>query len=894
MALQVGTSHAIPPAHGSATPSQAEDEELYDQLLQLRDVIVAGEHPYFKLPESAIAELKASIAQRSTQDGGTSLPQLSGAINGSAFATNQTQLQQTPSFPTFTGLPGLQASSTTQLPNGQSLTRIAKPTPSTTLDPIFLEKSDSLVRAEGQLKRQRLERELQSQLDRSKHPSRDKDSATDAPSLIDVDLAYFNALERVRPVSGLKEADQAGCAVSSLFDENDYYSSQVQSDWSSEADSSKDSDRATGAFTADFERLDGGPASALLHKKRHSDGRAFPVPGSSAAQPAEIDSQDDEYEPGEVVEIEDEDDDYIPPDASAFDSSRDYVPRANAPLVTPPEDDNSDYEPGEITDSNLKTPAQPVKQPVAQRSPNVPIVRNHLTHLAAPQPNRVSPLATAKSQNIELELVNGRPEVVQKPAPRSNYPYSRATTASPSGNGVNGSAKKRRSKKRKRDNEPTGRSKRRRDRQNVFDEQYNQDPYIKDEPMSPPPFSNVPEAPSHSRQYVQHRPADFDFTSTRPLPQYQYAPEPSRSGLRYEHTQPATPTVVRIASPASPTYRPVQRDTQDLRRVASLHHAHRPPSPRTYSPAAAQRTVSMTYGDPRGQQTIRPEMNSSQYAISPAQDTMQYSREDRSRSPPQVQEYRSHFAERAASPAIMAPPPPTSQRQVVVDQYGNRFYLEEPAPPVNAPAPAPRSSAAPPERRVQSEMMYDQAPSRASATYAAYDPADPRMAPPPPPSRRQAAPEPQHQYLDSNGYPARGYTLRATDAPRYAHTPTSPIYQEMRRYEPMPPPATTAREPTSPVYVSRSYSTRPEETTPQATNYMRHASVAPAQYVRQDAPPPQQTMRAVSVMPGMDYGSSTKQQRSYVHAPQNVRYVDQNGNEVFPSQVRQVSDFRYQ
>lgn len=882
MALEVGASHA----HDSLPALQAEDEELYDKLLELRDVIIAGKHPHFKLSDSAIAELKASVTQRSSQNDSSPLPQLNGSINGSAFATNHTQLPQSSSFPTFIGLPGLQASST-HLQNGISPTAAAKSTHTTTLNPIFLEKSDSLVRAEGQLKRQRLDRDLQSQLDRSKHAPRDKDQTTDAPSHIDVDLAYLTALERVKPVSGLKEADQLGRAASSSFDENDYYSSQVQSDWSSDANSSKRLDGATGAFTGDFERLDGGLAAPNRHRKPPSNGGALPVPGSSIAQPAVIDSQDDEYEPGEVFEIEDEDDDYTPPDASAFDSSRNYVPRPNASMVTPPEDDNSDYEPGEITDSNIATPAQPIQQP-AQKSPNVPIVRNHLTHLVAPQPNRVSPLATAKAQTIELELVNGRPEVVQKPAPRSNYPYSRATTASPSGNGVSGSGKKRRSKKRKRDQEPPQNSKRRRERQNPLAEQYNQEPYIKDEPMSPPPFANVPEPPQYSQQYVQRRPTDFDLNATRPAPQYQYVPEDSRSGLRYEHPQPATPPVVRVASPA---YRQVQRDTQDLRRVASMHHAYRPPSPRTHSPAAPQRTVSMPYGDSRGQPGLRPEADGhAPFANSPVQDAPYYPRAERSRSPPRVQEYRGPYTERVASPALMPPPPPTSARQVVVDKYGNRFYLEEPAPP-SASMPAPRASIVPAERRSQAEMVYEQAPSRSSTAYAPYTPAEPRMAPPPPPSRRQVVPEHQSEYIDSNGYSTRGYTLRAAEPTHYAAAPTSPIYQEIRGYEPIAPPP--AREPTSPVYVSRSYTSRPEEPVQQPpTNYMRHASVAPTQYVRQDAPPPQ--MRAMSVMPGMEYKPAAQPQRSYIQAPQNVRYVDQNGNEVFPSQVRQVSEFRYQ
>ena len=171
--------------NGTTTPSAAEDEELYDELLRLRDVVLAGEHALFKLPPSAIEKLKSTVvvpdAQLASQGS-----QHGGAINGTSFATNQTQHQQS-SFPTFRGLPGLQASSA-------SLFSSAKPSSSAGLDPIFLEKSDSLVRAEGQLKRQRLERELQAQIDQRRQSSREKDPGVEAPSPIDIDLVYSTAL----------------------------------------------------------------------------------------------------------------------------------------------------------------------------------------------------------------------------------------------------------------------------------------------------------------------------------------------------------------------------------------------------------------------------------------------------------------------------------------------------------------------------------------------------------------------------------------------------------------------------------------------------------------------------------------------------------------------------
>ena len=885
MALEVSAPAQI---NGTTTPSPAEDAELYDQLLRLRDAVIAGKHATVKLPASAIAQLKASLIVPDSQAHGVVQSQPSAAINGPAFTTNQAQPDQSSSFPTFTGLPGLQASSNPLL-NGSAHVYGANSTPAAGLDPIFLEKSDSLVRAEGQLKRQRLERDLQSQVDQRKHASRDKDPGADAPSPIDIDLVLITALERVKPISGLKAT--AKSAASSSFDENDYYSSQVQSDWSSDASSSKGSDKATGAFTADFERLDGAPQASGSHAQRSTLLKGPAAARSSFPQPFKGPPHSYENDLEDVYEPEDEDDEYTPPDATAFDSSRDYGATMDVQQITPPEDDNSEYEPGEITqDSNIPTPHHHPQQPT-QPSPHVPVIRNHLTHIAAPQPNRVSPLATAKRPSIELELVNGRPEVVQKPQQRSQFVHSRASTASPSANGVSGSGKKRRNKKRKRDHEPAGRSKRRRERQNAPESPAPlviHEPYIKDEPVSPPPFGNVSEVPQYARPQVQYRPAEVDLVSPRHAPHLQYAAEPPRSGLRYEYAQPAPETVVRAASPA--TYRPVPRDSQDLRRVASLHYAQRPPSPvRAYSPVGPYRTVSMTYGEPRGPQPTSPTENNAvlKYKDQPAQDSLHYARAERSRSPPRQQEYRDPYAARISSPALMPPPNATTQK-IVVDQFGNKYYAAGPAP---APEHAPRASLAPTERHAQPQFVHQRAPSRTCVAYPQYEQGSSRMAPPPP-SRRQATPQQPVEYVNANGYRLREYEPRPAEPAHYTEAPTSPIYQQVRGgYEQMPPPPPPAGEPTSPVYVSRSHSVRPEEPQPAPSKYTRQASVAPLQYVRQEAPPP---VRAVSVMPGIEYNMPGQPQRAYTQAPQNVRYVDQYGNAVFPREVRQVSEFRYQ
>ncbi|KAH9808648.1 hypothetical protein Tdes44962_MAKER06304 [Teratosphaeria destructans] len=856
-----------PLPHNGVAPPQAEDEQLYTDLLRLQDSVIAGQHPVLKLPQSAIAQLKAALI-------------LPGAdANVSAYAANQQQIPQS-AAQVVKGLPGL---------GGHHGAPPAATAPGRGLNPIFLEKSDSLVRAEGQLKRQRLERDLQIQVDQRKHFARAGDPSTEGPSRLDIDAVLEAAFLLVTPVSGLKRAESA-----TSFDTNDYYSSQAPDDSASDASGSKGSDRGAGAFVADYDRAQP-PSHAVAAESSVHKNAAF---GSKPPQAA-VPTTSGDVDP--VGKDDDDDDEYMPPDAAAFDSFREEPSAMDLTLDTLPEDDDSDYEPGEITqESNVPTPSQQPYQ-AAQPSPCIQVVKNHLTHIAAPQPNRVSPLAVAKHPSIEqdLELVNGRPEIVQKPRPqqRAYHPVqSRASTASP----VNGSTPKKgrrnnRTNKRKQREERNDRpvKKGRRDRR---DPAYSptQDPYIKDEPISPPPFSAS--VPDYVGQQYKSAPAPIDLVSPDYAPpQTQY--EPPRSGLRYEYVQPPpdSPHVVRVASPAA--YRPVQRDTQDLRRVASLHRAQRPLSPGEYSPVAPYHGASVTYKAPH-EAPASPRYQQVQYVQADNLGAHQYER----------------APSRAASPAFMAPPPQPTRR-LVQDQYGNRFWAD--AVPA-APAAPVRASVGPMDR--YAEPAYERAPSRMASAYPPtsphYEPVDAPMAPPPVMARKQEV-----LYVDASGramseYSAlpQGHTARYAAEPtspvyeqqparRYesialpsAPEPTSPVYQQVPRYEHMPPPPAPARQgATSPIYqpVPRAYSVRPEEPPQAAGGFLRQASVAPVQYARQDMiPPPPAPARAMSVMPGA--GTEYQPQYRYAPAPPPpqqpaaVKYVDQYGNEVYPQQIRQV------
>ncbi|KAI5367948.1 hypothetical protein Slin15195_G030820 [Septoria linicola] len=885
MALSVG-------AQGidyTVTPSPAEEESFYNKLLGLADAVVSGQHAQFKLSPAAIEQLKASLALLNAPAATDSRLSNVVAHSANASATN-TQQQSAPSAPTFAGLPGLQA----QNPHfvNDAAPSLIKAT-SSGLDPIFLEKSAVLIKAENQHKRQHIERELQAQF---KRPGRDE--GAEAPSL---DMGTILAISATREshVTGLKRSGRVDSEASS-FDTNDYYSSQVQSDWSSPESASKGSDRAADALPADFESL-GGPSVRSSFAKTSVSGKQPAVARDDRVSKDAINAQ---FAPArstyQVVEDDgdDEDDEYTPPDASVL-AGYDEDAGMEEGQIGSDEDDDDDYEPGEVT-VNSHAPFPPSTRAGQQRSPKV--IRNHLTHIAAPQPNRVSPLAVAKGPNLggELELVNGRPEVVgHKHNNRHNPNMSRASTASPQ-NGVGGSNKKRRNKKRKRDNDQQqqtggGRAKKKRDRHAVPQSPAQYEPRIKDEPVSPLPFAGVPEAQPFA-QYAQrpphYRPAEIDLVSPRhiPLPASPYAPEVRSSGLRYEYAQSASPSVIRVASPAA--YRPVQRDNQDLRRVASMQYAHRPPSPgqRAYSPAPKS-AVSMAQADPR---------------MSQAPPEMRY------QEVPRMQEYHDPYHARPQSPALM--PPPAAPAKIVVDQFGNQYYAAAAEPPAPLPPPqAYRASVAPPDRRVATlDTGYDRAPSRAANVYAqpVYERSDTRMAPPPP--KRRIGEESGIQYVDANGYavPAPQYSRPEV---RYMEPATSPVYQQMPqvRYEMAPPPTRPARELTSPVYAeptspvyapSRSYSVHPDA--PLAPDYTRHASIAPQQYARQGSVAPQQyarpdvpaapLARATSVMPG--YEQPQPQLYAPAPAPQ-VRYVDQYGREVYQSEPRQVgapAEYRYQ
>lgn len=859
-------AQAVPTQLNGFTPTTLEQNaqaHFYEQLLQLRDAVLSDKHPHFKLP--ADVKQKLQSAKISIPGSSQQLPGLKTDLRNGAQVTTSTQYngthlngaRNTAAFDENRSSHAGQASAPKTHPSG--------------IDPVLLTKSDDLIKAEIHLKRQRIEKQLKENVEQRRQSMR-RDADAEPATLIDLPEILQKAWELVKPVSGLKPTANTQAAASDSFDENSYYSSQAN-DWSSQASAdSKPNDAAavdTSILDPTHQGLTGLASSASLTKhpvsanERHLDRQAH-RPHISALRSPEVSFYTNDTEGAYDAEREDSEE-YSPPAAEAFSAADDAMDLDDGQWYK----FTSQVEAKISTDSSEFVPEEPTVP-----SPQATVVTNHLMHIAAPQPARVSPLAVAKVPGLSQST----PRVSAKVARAFEKAVSEESTTSPRGSAPTSpnvpSTKKQRTRQRKRKREAEAAEKTRKRREEPLVPK-SPEPYIKPEPVSPPPFAEVPSIQAPKSRGPQTLPPDVEIVSPhefRPRPRQQYYQEPPPPPQSFPYGTPVSPAVVRVESPAS--YGRPRRDDQDLRRVASLHAAQRPVSP-VYSPVAPYRTMSQTYLDhpPRAPSTYRTEATRA---------PSNYIRSERSMSPPQLRAAREAYVQ---SPALMPPPPPP-QRRIVVDQYGNKYIAAEEADP---PPPVPaRMSVAPHGRYEAGDVAYERAPSRASGLYhpaGAYD--DSRMAPPP---MRRITVQAEGEGPDYRAYRQREYS-RAPEAQYYRE---EPVYMA-------PPPAPPAHrasayppEPAAPSGYVRAYSVRPEA---EPTRYVSRApSVMPqTEYVRMAddvGRGPAPSIRAVSVAPGPEYSREAERRRyGYGHGgpgaypmappPQRIEvYVDQYGREI--------------
>lgn len=283
----------LPLANGTSVVPAAEDRreaEFLPKLLHIRDDVFVGKHPRIRLPPKVLEQ----VAPRPPQTAPVARPTTNGTPNG---ISNQQPLPPRPEplVPKSESAPSA----------WPSLTKAA----SSGIDPVLLTKSDHLIRAELQLKRQQLERGLKDQLDKRGRANDDE------REVLDVDDLLAQAHRLVPPTSGLR-APAADSDGEESFD-NSYYSSKADSWSSDEVDRNNHSNAdVAGSLTQQGKRV----ANEAHQVVKPSQ----PGPPSAPV----IDLDDEPYEPGDdILEIYEseaagahddlEESDYSPPPADA-------------------------------------------------------------------------------------------------------------------------------------------------------------------------------------------------------------------------------------------------------------------------------------------------------------------------------------------------------------------------------------------------------------------------------------------------------------------------------------------------------------------------------------------------------------------------------------------------
>ncbi|KAJ8071360.1 hypothetical protein OCU04_001690 [Sclerotinia nivalis] len=741
----------------------------YEKIISFRDAVLAGTHPRVKVPSHILGVGKQSSLARNNLSPNTS------AVRANAQAATDSA----PSSNNHSPVNYRAAATIGQLTKQSVSTSSTKSVKTSEINPILLEKSDDLIKAEIQLQRQRLERALRDQMDQ--HRLAQKALLQTSESLPNFDLTEVlqKALAIVHPATAPEVEPSVG-AGSDSFDENSFYSSQHDTP---EPSNSSHSHKPTlngqvrGEVSIEEQAAHADPAinqvednevvmtgSSLsqnnhLASERHSQSQYRP-PGIQNRHPAEQQSPNS-YR-GKVTQE--------PP-----------YPRGVQSRVSGIVDLSQDSTGSESTGSQQmgdrvappKASEIDVQQPLNTRAHNLSPL--------APQPARVSPLATARDPPIlrdALPVHEAQPPQVA--ALRNAASGLSSAESSPSGPKISEKKKGKKKKRKVNDNGQTDTP---------------DSPYIKAEPRSPSPFAaaTLPRPQKRQRQSGHASELNYDEPRYEPLEVIPEATpkryEDARAPVRYEGRYADQYAEIRRPEPV---YQRVERDDVEYQRVESGgQYTRRQASPvyalpysrpiRESSHAIVDRHI---IEEPR-YYTERERPVLSRMSVRPDADR------ERSRSP---------IMRERRSPIPMGPP--RQPVRIIVDAYG-REYIDP------TPAPSMRQSVAPIARRHDDgELYYERAPVRTMSTRppvetfeedgVLYRRASPVLAAP-----RRVITQPEYAQPDYRSYREREYSVRPTPmgppGEGYVRVGAQPERRQVSHYDEAP------RE-----YISRPQSVRPE------------------------------------------------------------------------------------
>jgi len=757
----------------------------YERIVQFRDTVMAGTHPRIKIPPHLLAKQNnpphlASSPNHSTPRAG--LPAHPAAGSGSHFEGSPSVYNKPINNQRSAGGAHIPMSSKAEI------------------NPILLEKSDDLIKAEIQLQRQRIERALREQLEQQKLAAKALLQTSESLPNFDISEVLSKALAIVHP-STMAEEPSAGAhsSASDSFDENTFYSSQhdtpepssssagqkelveVQSHSVVSVGERSAEQISTQIHVGDQDVVMTG--TSLSHDNQHATPGRSQLQHSSSSHKARASNLHDQR--SDMGKSDSSSSRGVNAEEFSADLSaqrQEQVSTSQTPLTAPRV---SSVRPNsQMADSlSIQNLHDDLFQQAFENPRASPLIRAHNLSPIAPQPARVSPLATAREPPILREpAAMDEAQPAQITALRNNPPQVSSTDSSP--NRAKGSEKKKEKKKK--------------NKRKVKDAGETADtpdsPYIKPEPRSPSPYAvaPLPRPQKRQRQSGQFA-AELNYDEPRQEPEGEpqervlERPQEIRGPRTYERYEDRYEPEIRRPEPA---YRRVEREDDEYRRVDSGQYARRPQSPAVFavpygsSEVRTVRAASHAIVDRRVHE--EPRYYPVRASVRPHADR------ERSRSP---------IMRERLSPVAMAPPRQTVR--IVIDEFGREYY--EPVP-----APLARQSVAPPIRYRDPEVIYERAPVRTVSSRIPVDayeedgvvyrrPASPVAVP------RRVVTQPEYTIPtqpEYRSYRQREYSVRPTMAPpgdEYMQVRDAPERRQMSHFEEAP------RE-----YVQTAPSTRPE------------------------------------------------------------------------------------
>lgn len=639
---------------GSSSETALTAEELreileYDRICQFRDQVLAGTHPRVKIPSHLLRKQLHSTTNSASSSISTSQ---SASVAHPFRSTPNTQNED------YSNIFSHKSTNAHRIPSGASKSEI---------NPILLEKSDDLIKAEIQLQRQRLERALREQIEQQRIATKALLQTSESLPNFDLSEVLSKALAIVHPtvVPEVEPSVGARSSASDSFDERTFYSSQHDTpEASSSSQGQKESSelQSLPALSRNELRSAGsthnqvgeGDASQFINSNLVAQGNNGQLSslGAIGLQKQLSTRSNSTDSRGGVV-------------GSTFDTNKggqSTISKSRSQIFASPSRMDSR--------AVVQRTSQELLGQAFDKSRVSPLIRAHNLSPHAPQPARVSPLATARDPPILRDIQhNDEAPPAQVAALRHVVSGLSSTDSSPKN--TKGKKKKKDKKRKTKDNAPASPD----------------SPYIKPEPLSPEPFTAAPLPRPLKRQRQSGQFAaglDYDEPQEIQRPEPRIIREPQRYEERYEVERPR----------AAPVYQRIERDGEDYRRASGGQYVRRAQSPLyalPYQPTEARsiRAASHAIVDRRVVEEPRYYQDPSRASVRPDAER------ERSRSP---------IMRERRSPIPMLPP--RKPMRIVVDEYGNEYIDPSPIAPA-------RQSMAPPTRYREPEVVYERAPMRA-------------------------------------------------------------------------------------------------------------------------------------------------------------------------------------